>query len=285
MPARDQQQQIGEIEVGGDEAGAERVPLQVVDGEQRLVVDGRNRLAGHEPDHDRPNQAGAGGGGHAVKLGETDLGFLHRAGDEAVEMLDVAARGDLRHHAAVGRVVGDLGEHDVGQHPALAGHDRGRRLVAASLDAEDDHGRALAESGRRRNDPDFARPESPRIRRVRCVRRGATLRFGAVDVRLPIVVGTRGSPLAIAQTRHVCARAGCGPSRAGRGRCATHRDHHNVGRSLRRPPARRDRRQGAFHQGDRGGAPGWAHRSRRALDEGRADVAAGGAGDRRNPRA
>ena len=32
------------------------------------------------------------------------------------------------------------------------------------------------------------------------------LRFGAVDVRLPIVVGTRGSPLAIAQTRYVCAR-------------------------------------------------------------------------------
>ena len=169
MPARDQQQQVGELEIGSDEAGAERVTLQVVDREQRLVVDRGDRLSGHQPHHDRPDQAGAGGGGHAVKLGEADGGLLHRAGDEAVEMLDVAARGDLRHHAAVGRVVGALGEHDVGQHPALAGHDCGCRLVAARLDAEDDHGRALSDRGRRCNDPSVARSESARIPEVRCV--------------------------------------------------------------------------------------------------------------------
>ena len=140
MPARDQQQEVGEIEFLGDQPGAERVPLQVVDGEQRLVVDGGNRLAGHEAHHDRADQAGAGGGGHAVEIGEAHARLIHGAGDEAVEMLDVAARRDLRHDAAVGRMVGALGEHEVGQHAALPGHDRSRRLVAARLDAKDDHG-------------------------------------------------------------------------------------------------------------------------------------------------
>ena len=141
MPARDQQQQVGKIEVLGDQPGAERVPLQVIDREQRLVMDRGDRLAGHEPDHDRADQAGAGGGGHAVQVGEADAGLLHGAGDEGVQMLDVAAGCDLRHDAAVGRVIGDLGEHEIGQHFALAGHDRGGRLVATRLDAEDDHGR------------------------------------------------------------------------------------------------------------------------------------------------
>ena len=140
MPARDQKQKIGEREVRGDQPGAERVPLQVVDGEQRLVVDGGDRLAGHEAHHDRADQAGAGGGGHAVQVGKAHARLIHGAGDEAVEMLDVAARRNLRHDAAVGRMVGALGEHEVGQHAALAGHDRGRRFVAARLDAEDDHG-------------------------------------------------------------------------------------------------------------------------------------------------
>ena len=48
--------------------------------------------------------------------------------------------------------------------------------------------------------------EKPSHRRGPLCRRGAPPQFGAVDVRLPIVVGTRGSPLAIAQTRHVCDR-------------------------------------------------------------------------------
>ena len=116
------------------------MPLQVVDGEQRLVVDGGDHLAGHEAHHDRADQAGAGGGGHTVEVGEAHARLVHRTGDQAVEMLDVAARRNLRHDAAVGRVVGALGEHEVRQHAALPGHDRSRRLVAARLDAKDDHG-------------------------------------------------------------------------------------------------------------------------------------------------
>ena len=84
MPAGDQQQQIRKREVGSDQARAQRVPLQVVDREQRLVVDGGDGLTGHEPDHDRTDQAGTRCGGHAIEVGERDPGFVHRAGDQAV---------------------------------------------------------------------------------------------------------------------------------------------------------------------------------------------------------
>ena len=46
---------------------------------------------------------------------------------------------------------------------------------------------------------------------------------------------------------------------------------------------RRGGRQGALHQGDRGGAALRRHRPRRAFGEGHGDVPAGGAGDRRLP--
>ena len=66
-----------------------------------------------------------------------------RLGDDVIERLDMGAGGDFRHHAAKGRVLADLRQHDIGQNPARAGggalhHGRGG-LVAGRLDAEDDH--------------------------------------------------------------------------------------------------------------------------------------------------
>ena len=147
MPARDQEQQVGEFERVVDQARAQRVALQVVDGEQRQVVDRGDGFAGHQAHHDRADQAGAGGGGHAVEGGEADAGVRHGTGDEAVEVVHMAARGDLRHDPAIGRVVRALGEHEVGQHAALAGYQRGCGLVATGLDAEDDHGPSLSRRG------------------------------------------------------------------------------------------------------------------------------------------
>ncbi len=74
---------------------------------------------------------------------EAAPGFGHRLGDECVEHLDMGARGDLRHHAAEGGMLADLGEHDIGQDLAAAVvaafHHRGGGLVAGRLDAEDNH--------------------------------------------------------------------------------------------------------------------------------------------------
>jgi hypothetical protein len=122
------------------------VRLEVVDGDQRLLGDQRDRLCGGEPDDDAADQPGAGRGRDAVERREGKLGLDHRLGDHEVEHLHVGARGNLWHDAAVARVL-RLRQHHVGEDLAgavlVAPHDRGRGLVARRLDAEDQHGYGL----------------------------------------------------------------------------------------------------------------------------------------------
>src|SRR5581483_7209544 len=97
-----------------------------------------------QPDDDAADQAGSGRGGDGVEVGESDLRITQGSSDDAVERLDMGAGSDLRHHAAEGGMIGNLREDDVGEDPAAAVRPpldhRGRGLVAARLDAEDDHG-------------------------------------------------------------------------------------------------------------------------------------------------
>ena len=70
-------------------------------------------------------------------------GVLERAGDQSVDDLHMGPRGDLRHHAAIARVFGDLAQHLVGQDFAAsveaAADNGGGGLVAGRLDAENAH--------------------------------------------------------------------------------------------------------------------------------------------------
>ena len=90
-------------------------------------------------------------------------------------------------------------------------------------------------------------------------------------------IGTRGSPLALAQAGEVRARLAAAHGLAPSGSTS---DHPHQRRQDPRPPAGRGRRQGPVHQGDRGGAARRPHRPRRAFGQGHADGAAGGARDR-----
>ena len=55
-------------------------------------------------------------------------------------MLEVRARRDLGHDAAVASVLRELREQALGEDRAVVPHHRRRRLVAARLDAKHDHG-------------------------------------------------------------------------------------------------------------------------------------------------
>ena len=55
---------------------------------------------------------------------------------DRADHLDMAARGDLRHYAAVDLVQRDLRVYHVGQHDPAVFHDRRRSLVAARLNGE-----------------------------------------------------------------------------------------------------------------------------------------------------
>jgi len=118
--------------------------LQMVHGHQRLGVDERDGLGGGEAHDHAADQAGAGGGRHAVEVREGDTGVGHRLGDDLVEPFDMGACGDLRHHAAECGVLVDLRQHHVGQNPSrpFAGtlDHRGCGLVAGGFDTENEHG-------------------------------------------------------------------------------------------------------------------------------------------------
>src|SRR4029077_2888399 len=80
--------------------------------------------------------------------------------DDMVERLDMGARRDLRHHAAIGLMLGGLRQHEVGEDFAasvlVAPHHRGGGLVAGRLDAENEHSHLVVNPGR----PEGAGPES-----------------------------------------------------------------------------------------------------------------------------
>ena len=101
-------------------------------------------------------------------------------------------RGDLRHHAAIGRVLALLAQHRLRQHaPVLVQHRR-RRLVAGGLDAQHRAHAAnpifpVARESNRTRAMTAAMPPSPLVK--------------PHTHALPLRVGTRGSPLALIQTR------------------------------------------------------------------------------------
>ena len=115
MAAGDQQQEIGEVELG-HEAGGQRVRLEVVDRHQRQVVDQCHRLAGEQAHHQPADQPRTGGGGDPGEIAEADAGLAHRLGHQQVELLDMGAGCYLRHHAAIGGMLGELGEQGCRQH-------------------------------------------------------------------------------------------------------------------------------------------------------------------------
>jgi hypothetical protein len=115
--------------------------LQMIHRHQRQAAGQGYGLAEREADHHAPHQARARGGRHAgetivahARLGQGGFG-------DGLDGLHMGARGDLRHHAPIGRMGGHLAAHDGRQHlraaVGVAAHHRGGGLVAAGLDAED----------------------------------------------------------------------------------------------------------------------------------------------------
>lgn len=155
MAARNQQSEIGKVQPLGQPAG-ERMGLEVIDGDEGLVGRERQRLGRGEADENAADEARAGGSRYGVDAGDIGSRRIQRTDDQPLQHIDMGAGGDLRHDAAIGRVLGDLAHHLIGENvPAIAadarGHDGDRRLVAGGFNAENAHGRVLER--RRTNRP------------------------------------------------------------------------------------------------------------------------------------
>ena len=142
VAAGGEEQAIGKRRGVGQPRG-QRMRFEMVDRDQRLVADQRDRLGGGQADDHAADQAGPGGGGNAVDLVEAVAGLAHRLGDDVVEHLDMGARGDLRHHAAECGVLvtwlSTILDRIRAAAVVVALDHRGGGLVAGRLDAEHNH--------------------------------------------------------------------------------------------------------------------------------------------------
>ncbi|CAH0200341.1 hypothetical protein SRABI128_01723 [Microbacterium sp. Bi128] len=120
--------------VGVEDVGRD-VPDEVVHRVQRLVEGDREPFRGAHADHERPGESGAARHGHRVDVGQGHAGFGERRVDRGLQRLQVRARGDLGHDAAVtGVLVHARGDGVAEELPAADDPDTG--LVAAGLDAQ-----------------------------------------------------------------------------------------------------------------------------------------------------
>ena len=92
----------------------------------------RDGLAHGRADHDAADQTGAGRGRNAVEIAEAQAGRRHGPADQPVQMVEMGARGDLRHDAFIGPVVLDLGQQRFRQNFRRAVCGRGARPLPRS---------------------------------------------------------------------------------------------------------------------------------------------------------
>src|SRR5512135_2132285 len=122
--------------------------LEMIDGGKGKIAGQRNGFAGHDTHQEPADQARAGSCGNAVKIGKANLRFVHRLANQRIEMVKMSPRSILRDDAAERRMQGGLREHQIGQDFAPVANDRRRRLVAACLDSQYQHGRSARMSVR-----------------------------------------------------------------------------------------------------------------------------------------
>ncbi len=113
------------------------VSLQVVDGEQRQVALPGDRLGRADADQQRADEPGPLRHRDRVDVVERRLRLFQRLFDDDPDRLHVVARGKFRHDPAERAVDVDLRGDDRRAHVGAVVDDRGGRLVAGGLDAED----------------------------------------------------------------------------------------------------------------------------------------------------
>jgi len=88
------------------------VAFKMVDGDERQPLREGKRLRVGNSHQQSPGQAGTGGDGDGVQIGEGDAGLGESFADDRDNGAQMLAAGQLRDHPAVARVRGDLRGHD-----------------------------------------------------------------------------------------------------------------------------------------------------------------------------
>jgi len=139
MPSRNEKKKIGRMQAlrQPDRQG---MTFEVIDGGERQIMDERNRLRRHKPRQHAADETWTSRGGDAVQAAKPKAGFGERSLDQRIEYLNVSAGRNLRHDTAIGRVILELGSHNIGKDNAIslvvAPYNCGGSFIAACLNPE-----------------------------------------------------------------------------------------------------------------------------------------------------
>ena len=122
--------------VGFGEPGGVDVALQMVHAQQRHIQRPGDGFGGVEAGQQRPGQPRPVGYGHRVDVLQPHPAIAHRPLQRRRQVANVLPRGQLRHHAAIGRMELRLRRDDVRPQDAPVFHHPGRRFVAGSFNAQ-----------------------------------------------------------------------------------------------------------------------------------------------------
>ncbi len=118
------------------EQGRESVCLHVVDVDQRLAEDGRERLGSCQTDAEAAGHARALRHGDSIEIRGLDAGFVERSCDGGREVGMMTQRGGEGVNPGEGRVI--LLCDDGRQDGAVGSYDTSTRVIAGRLDAQDE---------------------------------------------------------------------------------------------------------------------------------------------------
>lgn len=203
MAAAGKQQQIGEIEMGVGKARREGVAFKMIDRNQRLAGREREPLAHEQPDHHPADEARTRSGRNRIDFRSFHFGFIQYLTDKTGQYFDMGAGGDFRHHPAKWAMAISLADHGLRQNLPIRRDQCRRAIVAGGFESENKrHGAPLPQRCEKRQPAPWGLP---------CACRCGTGRAMARTIKL----GTRGSPLALAQAEMVkaalCAAHRWGP--------------------------------------------------------------------------
>ena len=142
VPAGDDKAQKRRLQVRVGQIVGRDMALDVVDRNERHIERQCSRLGKIHADEQRADKAGRIGHGDGVQLAARQAGVLQRLLGKTVDGLNMLARGDLRHNAAVFAVQRHLRGDAVRQDASSVLHNGDGGLVAGGLNGKDPHDRA-----------------------------------------------------------------------------------------------------------------------------------------------
>ena len=206
VAAGEQEEQIRKFGATRREPGkarCERVSLEMIDGNEGATGGNRQALAEAGANEQTADQPGTCGGGHGGKIIGPQSGVLQRRRRHRRQVGEMGAGGDLGHDAAEWRMVRELAQHALGEDGAVGREDCHGSLVAGCLNREN---RPRGCAAPVKADVQRGSLLFIHVRHYQAPMRSSDILSHEPRVKphlraLPLRVGTRGSPLALAQTR------------------------------------------------------------------------------------